>query len=73
MTKALDTDLLAAHARNDKSALVDLYQAAANAAKTADARAFFLTHAYIFALEINHSQRFELKQSLVDLGRETGV
>jgi hypothetical protein len=47
----LQDRLLAAHAADDRSALVPLYTKAADQADTTDAACFFLTHAYIFALE----------------------
>jgi hypothetical protein len=31
---------------------------------------FYLTHAYVFALELNHPQASELRQRLIDAGRE---
>ena len=48
----LDERLLAAHARDDKPALVALYTEAADAADTTDAACFFLTQAYVYGLEI---------------------
>jgi hypothetical protein len=44
--------LLAAHASADKQALVGLYTQAADDTADIDAACFFLTHAYIYALEI---------------------
>lgn len=67
----LDARLLAAHAKNDRSALVALYQTAADGAKTEDARAFYLTHAHVFALEINHPDIAGLRAALIAMGRET--
>jgi len=49
---ALHDKLLAAHARDDRAALITLYTQAADAAGDSDAMCFFLTHAYIFALEL---------------------
>jgi hypothetical protein len=43
--------LLDAHARDDRAALVALYTEAADAARNLDAACFYLTHAYIYALE----------------------
>ncbi|MGJ8587944.1 MAG: hypothetical protein ACSHXW_07300 [Yoonia sp.] len=43
--------LLSAHARDDRAALIGLYTEAADAADDLDAACFYLTHAYIFALE----------------------
>jgi phenylpropionate dioxygenase-like ring-hydroxylating dioxygenase large terminal subunit len=47
----LDTALLDAHARGDRAALIALYADAADAAMDPTARAFYLTHAYVFALK----------------------
>jgi hypothetical protein len=47
----LQDRLLAAHARDDRAALIGLYTEAADAADDLDAACFYLTHAYIFALE----------------------
>lgn len=67
---ALDQQLLAAHAAEDKPALVALYQAAAEASTEEEAAAFYLTHAHVFAMEINHPDAARLRQRLVDQGRE---
>lgn len=48
---ALQDRLLDAHARDDRLALVALYTEAADAADNLDAACFYLTHAYIYALE----------------------
>lgn len=48
----LNLALLAAHKADDKPALVRLYTQAADMAADVDAACFFLTHAYVFALEI---------------------
>ena len=50
----LDQRLLAAHDADDHMALVSLYTQAADAATELEAICFYLTHAYIFALEQNH-------------------
>ena len=60
----LDDRLLAAHARDDRPALVDLYAEAADQANTVDAACFFLTHAYIYGLELNHPRVPELRDRL---------
>jgi len=70
MNDTLDFKLLKAHARQDKSTLVDLYTKAADAAPTDDARYFFMTHAYIFALDTNHSTAGSLFKKLKSAGRE---
>lgn len=74
MTRAaLEADLLAAHERDDRFALVDLYALAAqSAAGTEVARGFYLTQAFIYALETGHPRTAELRASLVEMGREAG-
>lgn len=67
---ALNDALLAAHARHDTGALIKLYTQAAEAAQTADSAAFYLTHAYVFALEAGHGDTAALRQRLIDAGRE---
>lgn len=67
---ALNERLLAAHAAGDKQALVRCYAEASHNAPTEDARSFFLTHAYVYALEIDHPDAAALLQQLRDLGRE---
>ncbi|MEO0379396.1 MAG: hypothetical protein AAF252_03950 [Pseudomonadota bacterium] len=69
----LDAQLLAAHAAKDTRALVHLYQKAAACAATEEARAFYLTHAHVFALEINHPDTAALRAQLVALGRESAL
>lgn len=49
---SLQNRLLAAHARGDQPALVALYTEAADSTDVLDAACFYLTHAYIFALEL---------------------
>lgn len=66
----LEAELLAAHARSDHTALIALYAQAANAAATPDSAAFFLTHAYVFALETGHADAPALHQRLIDAGRD---
>ncbi|MGZ2257719.1 hypothetical protein [Roseobacter sp. A03A-229] len=66
----LDARLLAAHEADDRTALVQLYSEAADLAESDDARAFYLTHAYVFALDIGAAQAETLRQALVALGRE---
>ena len=67
---SLDERLLYAHAKDDKEALVTLYTQAADEAAEVDAACFYLTHAYIFALEIHHSSCTKLHARLVFKGRE---
>ncbi len=61
---SLDTRLLAAHAANDKPGLVALYTKAADEAATLDAACFYLTHAYIYALELDHGDSAILHRRL---------
>ena len=65
----LEDRLLAAHDAGDKPLLVALYQEAAVAAETIDQRAFFLTHAFVFALEIGHQDAPALRAHLIKMGR----
>lgn len=68
----LDEALLDAHAQGDGLRLVQLYARAADEARDEDARSFYLTHAYIFALETGDTQSApDLRARLVDMGRET--
>ncbi|WP_424986200.1 hypothetical protein [Microbulbifer sp. S227A] len=66
----LQERLLAAHAAHDHRALVDLYREAADTANCPDAAGFYLTHAYVFALEQDHPAAAELRARLVREGRE---
>ncbi len=65
----LDAALCAAHARGDRRALVGLYSTA-GARATGDAAAFYLTHAYVFALEAGDPRAGPLRARLVEMGRE---
>ncbi len=66
----LEARLLAAHTASDKHALVTLYEEAATAAKTPEAEGFFLTQAYVYALETGHPKAADLHQRLKTIGRE---
>ena len=71
--RSLDQDLLAAHAAGDHAALVRLYAAAADASAAAgrgDAAAFYLTHAYVFALQEGLPEAARLHARLKAEGRE---
>lgn len=73
MSVSLDATLLAAHERDDRVALVRLYQQAADEAERAadiDAACFFLVHAYVFALETAHPDTPVLHARLKAHGRE---
>lgn len=67
----LDSELIAAHEAEDNALLVRLYTQAASDAGNTDAAGFYMTHAYIFALEAGLPQAPELRQRLIDMGRET--
>lgn len=66
----LNAQLLAAHDAGDMTALIALYQHAADTAATVDAACFYLTHAYVFALEANHPDVDAIRARLVAEGRE---
>ncbi|PJI92129.1 hypothetical protein BC777_0973 [Yoonia maricola] len=67
--KTLQDRLLAAHARDDRKALVTLYAEAADNTNNVDAACFYLTHAYIFALELGDPVSEVLYQRLKAEGR----
>lgn len=66
----LDARLLAAHTAHDGAALIALYREASQAAVSEDARGFYLTHAYVFALEQGDPCAPDLRAQLVAMGRE---
>lgn len=69
---ALDHALLAAHAEQNTAELVRLYTIAADQAEARqdiDAASFFLTHAFVFALEDGAPQAVALNQRLAQQGR----
>jgi hypothetical protein len=68
---ALNDQLLAAHAAGDPAALATLYAVAADQAEEEDAAGFFLTHAYVFALEAGLEEAPVLRSRLIAMGRET--
>ena len=70
MTEDLDAALMDAHARRDHAALVTLYRSAADQAGSACARTFFLTQAYVFALEAGRPEADDLRDALAGLGSE---
>nr|WP_174826200.1 hypothetical protein [Ruegeria arenilitoris] len=68
----LDKQLLQAHADYDVPALIRLYHEAANQAEQRqdhDAACFYLTHAFVFALEYGAPEADELNQKLFERGR----
>ena len=67
----LNDRLLDAHARGDRAGLVMLYEEAADDAASEPETGFFLTQAYVFALEIGHARTNALRERLVAMGRES--
>lgn len=68
----LELALLKAHADENMPALVQLYTEVGNqceAAGKTDAACFYLTHAYVFALDVGTDEATELNERLVDYGR----
>jgi len=71
--EALDTALIAAHEARDGSALVGLYVEAADSAEAGgaiDAACFYLTQAYVFALQTGDARAAGLHARLKARGRE---
>ena len=69
----LDAALLRAHADNDTDRLVALYTEAADQAEgrgEMDAACFYLTHAYVFALEAGAAEAATLNRRLAAHGRD---
>jgi len=67
----LDAQLLKAHAQGDTRALIALYTEAANT--VAEGEAFYLTHAYVFALECGAPEVPALHARLAALGSEPAL
>jgi len=65
----LDTALRDAHQKGNGAALVRLYTQAAEEAEDIDATCFYLTHAYVFALELGAPEAGDLNARLVSYGR----
>ena len=70
MSAALDAQLIAAHDGDDRAALIQLYTKAADISNDLDAACFFLTHAYVFALEGGVPEASALHARLKAHGRE---
>jgi len=73
-TAALDARLITAHAGGDTDALVGLYAEAGHRAVRAgapDAAAFYMTQAYVYALDRGDARAARLRSWLVRAGRET--
>lgn len=69
----LDDQLLRAHENQDHDQLVLLYTQAADESEAqgdVEAACFYLTHAFVFALETGHAQLSKLNERLVAYGRE---
>jgi len=69
----LDAALLDAHAAGDSEQLIALYTVAADQAEASDdveATCFFLTHAYVFALEAGSPKADTLHLRLKAYGRD---
>nr|WP_255670786.1 hypothetical protein [Cognatishimia sp. F0-27] len=62
--------MLAAHETADKSALIGLYEEAAGATTDPQAAAFYLTHAYVYALELGDGRARQYHAVLKAQGRE---
>lgn len=70
MIRDLDTRMIDAHEARDLGVLVNLYTEAADKVNDVDAACFYLTHAYVFALEAGAAQAASLRERLVPQGRE---
>ena len=71
--ESLDARMLAAHANHDLAGLVDLYTQAANMSEAQgniDAACFYLTQAYVFALDFGASEAQTLHARLKSHARE---
>ncbi|WP_136439394.1 hypothetical protein [Pacificoceanicola onchidii] len=69
---ALEKALLDAHARHDQGALIRLYTIAGDEAEKRqdiDAACFYLTHAFVFALESGAPEAEALNIRLAERGR----
>jgi len=66
----LDHALWVAHGAGDKRALAALYAQAAEHAAQEDARGFYLTQAYVFALDCGADSAAALHARLTSMGRE---
>ena len=70
----LEREVLAAHASGDLARLVQGYTSAADESEKAgdvNRACFFLTHAWIFALEAGDTRAEQIRARLVAHGRET--
>ena len=72
----VEAALLQAHQHNDVPSLITLYALAADEREQhgdIDAACFFLTHAFVFALESGSERMLELNQRLVAHGRSDEI
>lgn len=60
----LNAQILTAHADGNLAALVTLYTLAADHSPDDQAKRFFLTHAYVYALELGHPNAPALQNRL---------
>ncbi|MEM9349612.1 MAG: hypothetical protein AAGA47_05080 [Pseudomonadota bacterium] len=67
--ETLHQELLAAHTARDGERMIALYTQAADQTEDEDEEMFFLTHAYIFALEAGHATAPILRARLQEKGR----
>ena len=66
---ALQSRLLVAHENDDRAGLIGLYSEAADRANDLIEQSFFLTHAFVFALEAGDIRAPLLHDRLRDMGR----
>lgn len=71
MTQSLETAMARAQATGDWAEVIALYTQAADAAPDPGASAFYLTHAYVHALEAGSDQAPRLHARLLALGADT--
>ncbi|KPP86116.1 MAG: hypothetical protein HLUCCO07_04760 [Rhodobacteraceae bacterium HLUCCO07] len=65
----LDARMCAAHEAGDGAALIALYTEAALIAASDTARGFYLTHAFVHALEAGDARANDLRAELHAMGR----
>ncbi|WP_438991892.1 hypothetical protein [Lentibacter sp.] len=65
----LQSRLLVAHEKDDRAGLIGLYTEAADRANDLIERSFFLTHAFVFALEAGDLRAPLLRERLREMGR----
>ena len=69
--ETLDDALIAAHTAGDHTALIGLYSDAAAQTPDLDTACFYLTHAFVFALEAGDARAGPLRAQLAAHGRES--